>query len=153
VVRAAGRRPGPRARRRHHARAQAGLSTALRVLAPTGAPVLLESPTYLGAIGAAAAAGLRVVPVPADRDGVRPDLLAEAFARTGARLFVCQPLFANPTGATLRGRPPRGRARRGAAANAFLVEDDYARDLALDASRRLRWSPTIPTATSSTCAR
>ena len=113
--------------------AQAGLSTALRVLAAPGEPVLLESPTYLGAIGAARAAGLRLVPVPTDRDGVRPDLLAEAFARTGARVFVCQPLFANPTGATL------ALDRRAAvldavrAANAFLVEDDFARDLALDA--------------------
>ncbi len=113
--------------------AQAGLSTALRVLAPAGAPVLLESPTYLGAIGAARAAGLQVVPVPADRDGVRPDLLADAFARTGARLFVCQPLFANPTGATLaadRREAVLDAVRR---ANAFMVEDDYARDLALDA--------------------
>lgn len=113
--------------------AQAGLATVLRALIPAGAPVLLESPTYLGAIAAARAAGLRVVPVPTDRDGVRPDLLADAFARTGARLFVCQPLFANPTGASLaadRRGPVLDAVRR---ANAFLVEDDYARDLALDA--------------------
>jgi DNA-binding transcriptional MocR family regulator len=74
-----------------------------------------------------------VVPVPADADGVRPDLLAAAFRRTGARLFYCQPLFANPHGATL------APARRAAvlaevrAAGAFLLEDDYARDLAIDA--------------------
>ncbi len=112
--------------------AQAGLATALRALVPTGAPVLLESPAYLGAIAAARAAGLRIVPVPTDRDGVRPDALADAFARTGARLFVCQPLFANPTGASLaadRRGPVLDAVRR---ASAFLVEDDYARDLALD---------------------
>lgn len=112
--------------------AQAGLATTLRVLASPGAPVLLESPTYLGAIGAARAAGLRVVPVPADRDGVRADLLAEAFARTGARLFVCQPVFANPTGATLAAERRAAVLDAVRSANAFLVEDDYARDLALD---------------------
>lgn len=112
--------------------AQAGLATAMRVLSARGAPVLLESPTYLGAIGAARAAGLRLVPVPTDAGGVRPDLLAEAFARTGARLFVCQPLYANPHGATLAvdRRAAVLDAVRGA--NAFLVEDDYARDLSLD---------------------
>lgn len=111
---------------------QAALATAFRALGRAGDPVLVESPTYVGAIAAAGAAGLRVVPVPTDADGVRPELLAAAFARTGARLFYCQPLYANPTGAVLA---PRRRAAVMAAvraAGAFLVEDDYARDLAID---------------------
>jgi DNA-binding transcriptional MocR family regulator len=112
--------------------AQAGLATCLRVLAAPGSSVLLESPTYLGAIGAARAAGLRVVPVPVDTDGVRPDVLAEAFARTKARVFVCQPLFANPTGATLAADRRAAVLDAVRAADAFLIEDDYARDLALD---------------------
>lgn len=113
---------------------QAALSTALRALTAPGDTVLVESPTYLGALATARAAGLRVVPVPADPDGVRPDQLAAAFARTGARLFYCQPLHANPTGASLTA------ARRAAVldavrdAGAFLIEDDYARDLTIDAS-------------------
>ncbi|MET7397598.1 PLP-dependent aminotransferase family protein [Dactylosporangium sp. NPDC005572] len=111
---------------------QAALSTAFRALVAPGDPVLMEAPTYLGALAAARAAGLRVVPVPADADGVRPDLLAAAFRRTGARLFYCQPLYANPHGAVLSAsrRPEVMAAVR--AAGAFLLEDDYARDLAID---------------------
>ncbi|MEV4481345.1 PLP-dependent aminotransferase family protein [Micromonospora coxensis] len=111
---------------------QAALSTALRALAAPGDTLLVESPTYLGALATARAAGLRVVPVPADADGVRPDQLAAAFARTGARLFYCQPLHANPHGATLaeHRRAPVADAVR--EAGAFLIEDDYARDLTLD---------------------
>jgi DNA-binding transcriptional MocR family regulator len=111
---------------------QAALSTAFRALAAPGETVLVESPTYLGALAAARAAGLTVIAVPADADGVRPDLLATAFRRSGARLFYCQPLYANPHGAVL------AAARRAAvieavrAAGAFLLEDDYARDLAID---------------------
>ncbi|WFF05084.1 PLP-dependent aminotransferase family protein [Micromonospora sp. WMMD1076] len=111
---------------------QAALSSTLRALTVPGDTILVESPTYLGALAAARAAGLRVVPVPADTDGVRPDQLAAAFARTGARLFYCQPLYANPHGATLS---PARRAQVADAvreAGAFLVEDDYARDLAID---------------------
>ncbi|WP_433615588.1 PLP-dependent aminotransferase family protein [Dactylosporangium sp. CA-139114] len=112
---------------------QAALSTAFRALAAPGDTVLVESPTYLGALAAARAAGLRVVPVPADNAGVRPDLLAAALGRTGARLFYCQPMFANPHGATLApGRRERVLAEV-RAAGAFLLEDDYARDLAIDA--------------------
>ncbi|MFJ4952078.1 PLP-dependent aminotransferase family protein [Streptomyces sp. NPDC088760] len=108
---------------------QAALATALRALAPPGAPVLVESPTYPGMLALARAAGLRPVPVPVDPDGVRPDLLADAFRATGARVFVCQPLFQNPTGAVLA---PTRRAevlRIAREAGAFVVEDDFVRRL------------------------
>ncbi|MGV9755079.1 aminotransferase-like domain-containing protein [Streptomyces tricolor] len=108
---------------------QAALATALRALAPPGAPVLVESPTYPGMLALARAAGLRPVPVPVDPDGVRPDLLADAFHATGARVFVCQPLFQNPTGAVLA---PDRRAevlRIAREAGAFVVEDDFVRRL------------------------
>ncbi len=108
---------------------QAALTTALRALAPPGAPVLVESPTYPGMLAIARAAGLRPVPVPVDADGVRPELLADAFRATGARVFVCQPLFQNPTGAVLA---PRRRAevlRIAREAGAFVIEDDFVRRL------------------------
>lgn len=111
---------------------QAALSTAFRALATPGDAVLVESPTYLGALAAARAAGLRVVPVPTDGDGIRPDLLARAFEHTGARLLIVQPAFANPHGATLAAerRPPVLEAA--IAAGAFVIEDDWARDLGID---------------------
>ncbi|MFI7650595.1 PLP-dependent aminotransferase family protein [Micromonospora sp. NPDC049460] len=111
---------------------QAALSSALRALAAPGDTLLVESPTYLGALATARAAGLRVVPVPADADGVRPDQLAAAFTRTGARLFYCQPLYANPTGATLAAHRRAEVCAAVRDAGAFLIEDDYARDLAID---------------------
>ncbi|WP_206300095.1 PLP-dependent aminotransferase family protein [Streptomyces mangrovisoli] len=108
---------------------QAALTTALRALAPPGAPVLVESPTYPGMLAIARSAGLRPVPVPVDADGVRPDLLAAAFRASGARVVVCQPLFQNPTGAVLgpARRPEVLRIAR--AAGAFVVEDDFVRRL------------------------
>ncbi|KDN81940.1 PLP-dependent aminotransferase family protein [Kitasatospora cheerisanensis] len=109
---------------------QSALTTALRSLAPPGAPVLVESPTYPGLLAIARAAGLRPVPVPADQDGVRPERLAEAFAATGARLFVCQPLFQNPTGAVLGAERRRAVLAAAKRAGAFVVEDDFARLLA-----------------------
>ncbi|KUN84872.1 GntR family transcriptional regulator [Streptomyces bungoensis] len=108
---------------------QAALATALRALAPPGAPVLVESPTYPGMLALARAAGLRPVPVPVDADGVRPGLLADAFRASGARVFVCQPLFQNPTGVVLA---PGRRAevlRIARAAGAFVIEDDFVRRL------------------------
>src|SRR3954454_3374716 len=111
---------------------QAAMATAFRALASPGETLLVESPTYVGAIAAARAAGVRVVPVAADADGVRPDLLADALRRTGARVFYCQPLFANPSGATLAPERRGAVLAAVAEAGAFLIEDDWARDLAID---------------------
>lgn len=108
---------------------QSALTTALRALAPPGAPVLVESPTYPGMLAIARAAGLRPVPVPVDADGVRPALLADAFRATGARVFVCQPLFQNPTGALLSAERRGEVLRIAREAGAFVVEDDFVRRL------------------------
>ncbi|HEY8584419.1 MAG TPA: PLP-dependent aminotransferase family protein, partial [Capillimicrobium sp.] len=97
-----------------------------------GDAIVVESPTYTGALAAAQTAGLRAVSVPSDADGVRPELLEEALARTGARLALLQPTFANPHGATLSPDRRSEVLAVAAAARAFVVEDDYARDLALD---------------------
>ncbi len=111
---------------------QSGLSAAFRALAPAGAPVLVEAPTYLGAVAAAQAADLRPVPVPTDADGLRPELLAEAFARTGAGVVYTQPVYANPTGVVLAPARRQEVLDVVKAAGAFLIEDDWARHITLD---------------------
>jgi DNA-binding transcriptional MocR family regulator len=106
---------------------QNALSMALRAIATPGSPVLVESPTYQGALAAVRAAGLRPVPVPIDDDGIRPDLLADAFAMSGARLLYCQPTHHNPTGTVLSTQRRRQVLDIARAAGAFIIEDDFAR--------------------------
>jgi DNA-binding transcriptional MocR family regulator len=106
---------------------QTALTTSLQALAPPGSPLLVESPTYPGALAIARAAGLRLVPVPMDDDGVRLDLLHDALAATSARVFYCQPLFHNPTGAVLAQDRRRQVIEIAHAADAFVIEDDFAR--------------------------
>ncbi|WP_115944643.1 PLP-dependent aminotransferase family protein [Amycolatopsis thermalba] len=112
---------------------QSGLSAAFRGLVGAGAPLVLESPTYWGAILAAAKAGVRVVPVPSGPHGPDPDELDCAFRRTGARAFYAQPNFANPTGA--RWSPELGDRVLGVVREhgAFLIEDDWAHDFGISA--------------------
>ncbi|MFC4022058.1 PLP-dependent aminotransferase family protein [Micromonospora sp. GCM10011542] len=115
---------------------QSGLSSIFRALVTGGRPLLMESPTYWGAIAAAAQAGVRVIPVPTGPDGPDPADLDRAFAETGARLFYAQPTYANPTGAqwsTERAEQVLGVVR---AHGAFLVEDDWARDFGIGTTPR-----------------
>jgi DNA-binding transcriptional MocR family regulator len=110
---------------------QSGLSSIFRALVGRGQPLLMESPTYWGAIIAAAQSGVRIVPVPSGPDGPDPEELARAFAETGARLFYAQPNYANPTGAqwsARRGEQVLDVVRKN---GAFLVEDDWAHDFGI----------------------
>jgi DNA-binding transcriptional MocR family regulator len=108
---------------------QAGLAACLRGLAAPGADLIVEAPTYLGVLTAARAQGLRPVPVPADERGIRPDLLADALAGSGARLVYLQPLLANPHGATLALERRAEVLQAVRDAGAFLLEDDALREL------------------------
>ncbi len=110
---------------------QAANAAAFRALARPGDPMLIESPTYVGAIAAARAAGLELVPVPTDADGLRPGQLEAAFARTGARLLYCQPTYAVPTGTVLEASRRAAVLACVVRAGAFLIEDDWARDFHL----------------------
>ncbi|KAA1426158.1 PLP-dependent aminotransferase family protein [Nocardioides antri] len=112
---------------------QSGLTSIFRALVAPGQPLLMESPTYWGAILAAHQAGVRPVPVAGDADGPDPDLLDRTLRETGARALYAQPSFANPTGA--RWSPRRATAVLEVVRhhNAFLVEDDWAHDFGIDA--------------------
>lgn len=65
-----------------------------------GDRVLVESPTYLGALQAWNAYGAEYIPVPADENGMITDELEQAL-RCGPKFIYVLPNFHNPTGATL----------------------------------------------------
>ena len=113
---------------------QAALAATFRTLVPFGGPILLESPTYFGALSVARSLGLRPVPVPLDGEGIRVDLLEAAFASSGARALYLQPAFSNPSGVTLSEQRRKDVLRVAERAGAFVIEDDYARDLAFGAA-------------------
>ncbi|MGI6877345.1 PLP-dependent aminotransferase family protein [Microbacterium sp. gxy059] len=110
---------------------QGGLGTLFRTLVGAGRPLLVESPTYWGAMLAAAQVGVQLVPIPSGPDGPDPDDVDRAFAQTGARAFYAQPNFANPTGgqwSAARGDAILDIVR---AHGAFLIEDDWAHDFGI----------------------
>ncbi len=110
---------------------QAALASTFRALARPGAAVVVESPTYPGALLAARAAGLRLLPWQSEP---QPDplVLDDVLAASGAQLVYAQSRFANPTGQSWDERLRRDvlavlRRRR-----AFLIDDDWAADLTLE---------------------
>ena len=111
---------------------QTALSVAVRALIRPGESVIVESPTYTGLIAIVRSHGAEVIPVPMDSKGIRTDLLADAISRTGSRLLVVQPAFANPSGVTLAGERRRQIIELAEQHSLFVIEDDYARYLGID---------------------
>ncbi|MHB1740808.1 MAG: aminotransferase-like domain-containing protein [Actinomycetes bacterium] len=109
---------------------QSALCSVFRALAAPGEPIVMESPTYWGAIAAAEQAGLMIVPVPRGTTAPSPDDVARALASSGARLFYAQPHFANPTGTTWTLDEGSALLKVVTAHDAFLVEDDWGHDFA-----------------------
>jgi 2-aminoadipate transaminase len=71
-----------------------------KLLINPGDRVLVEAPTYLGALQAFNAYGAEYVSVPCDDEGLRTDLL-EAPLRLGPKFMYVLPNFQNPGGTTL----------------------------------------------------
>ncbi len=65
-----------------------------------GDRILVESPTYLGALQAWNAYGAEYVGVPIDQDGMEPEAMEQAL-RCGPKFIYVLPNFQNPTGVTL----------------------------------------------------
>lgn len=111
---------------------QQGLVFTMRTLAEPGSTVVTESPSYPGAILAAQSAGLTIASVPADKDGIIVERLADELERTRARVIYLQPSYANPTGAVLSPERRTQVLELAAQNGAFIIEDDWARNLGID---------------------
>jgi GntR family transcriptional regulator/MocR family aminotransferase len=110
---------------------QQALDLVARTLVNPGDPFLVEESTYTGALNILAAAGARLVAVPADEEG--PDLAAlERLERSGAKGFYLMPNHHNPTGRRISGARREALTDWSHRAGIPLIEDDYAADLNLD---------------------
>jgi 2-aminoadipate transaminase len=109
---------------------QQGLDLVAKVLIDAGSRVLVESPTYLGAVMAFTPMEPEVVGVAADDQG--PDLADLRAKAPGARLMYVLPNFQNPTGRSMG--EARGAALSTLAADCGLplIEDNPYGDLWFD---------------------
>ena len=94
-----------------------------KAMVDQGGPLLVESPTYLGALQAFAPFGPAFRPLPADGQGLLPQAI-DADAARGARLAYVMPNFQNPTGRTLGVERRRALAEAARTFDLWLVEDD-----------------------------
>ncbi|MEA1673957.1 PLP-dependent aminotransferase family protein [Nitrospirillum sp. BR 11163] len=103
--------------------AQQGIDLVARTLLCPGDAVWFEEPGYVAGRSALAAAGLQVVPVPVDGDGM--DVAIGLATRPDARLALVAPTHQYPLGATLSLGRRLALLDWAEGAGAWVVEDDY----------------------------
>ena len=110
---------------------QQGLDLAAKVLIDAGSRVLVETPTYLGALQAFAPYEPQVEALASDPEGPLPAALAAA--APGARFAYLLPNFQNPTGHVYTEARRVGLVAAARRANLPLLEDNPYGDLWYDA--------------------
>ena len=103
--------------------AQQALSLITALYVQRGDTVLVENPTYFGALDVFRLAGARLSPVPVGPDHVLESTLRDRILANGPRLMYFTPTYQNPTGATM---PASTRQRVAAMADEFgipVIED------------------------------
>ncbi|BAK75279.1 transcriptional regulator, GntR family with aminotransferase domain [Pseudogulbenkiania sp. NH8B] len=102
--------------------AQQALELCARLLADPGDTVWLEEPGYAGAQAAMTAAGLDIVPVPVDAEGLNPALAPPARA---PRLIYVTPSHQYPSGVVMTLGRRLELLKLAEAHRSWIVEDDY----------------------------
>jgi len=109
---------------------QQGLDLVAKVLIDEGSKVLVETPTYLGALQAFTPMEPNIVSVDSDAEGVDVDDLAAK--AEGARFLYVLPNFQNPTGRSMSEARRQALVERASALGLPLVEDNPYGDLWFD---------------------
>lgn len=111
---------------------QQGLYLVSRLLLEPGDVVLVETPTYLGALDVFRGVGAHLIGVPMDEEGMRVDAAERVLVRGRTKLIYTIPNFQNPTGATMS--PPRRQALLALARQhqVPILEDDLYGELHYD---------------------
>ena len=97
-----------------------------------GDAVVLESPTFPGALDVVRRFGARAIPLPVDEQGARTELLEDIVLRSGARLVYLSPDFHNPTGTVMPLARREQVARIAQRTGITVIEDQSMAELDLD---------------------
>ncbi|MCC6147750.1 MAG: PLP-dependent aminotransferase family protein [Anaerolineaceae bacterium] len=108
---------------------QQAINLVIRALLQPGDTVLVESPTYSGALDLFRAAGLKIIGVPVDERGMQLEAVPALIQAHNPKLIYTIPNFQNPTGVCLSGRRRRDMLALAAQASIPILEDDFVGDL------------------------
>lgn len=108
---------------------QQALSLVSQVLLKPGDVIMVESPTYSGALDLFRALGFKVVGVPVDKHGMQVEALEKLLQQHHPKLIYTIPTFHNPTGTCLSSQRRIQLIILADRYNIPILEDDFVGDL------------------------
>ncbi|MCT4621271.1 MAG: PLP-dependent aminotransferase family protein [Marinisporobacter sp.] len=109
--------------------AQQGIDVIAKAFVDYKDTIIVESPTYTGAIGTFKSRGAKIVSIPIFKDGINLDLLEENMKEHKPKFVYLMPNFQNPTGYSYSREKKLKIIELAEKYNTFIVEDDYLSDL------------------------
>lgn len=109
--------------------AQQGIDLMVKALLNQKDTVIIENPSYTGAIGAFKSRGVQLKGVPLKNDGMDLKKLEETIKRNRPKLLYVMPNFQNPTGTSYSGYQKNKILALAKEYNFYILEDDYLSDL------------------------
>jgi GntR family transcriptional regulator/MocR family aminotransferase len=111
----------------------AGTQQVIAMVAATlvqpGDKVVVEAPTWPGALEAFQVRQAELIGIPVDADGMRVDLLERVLERERPSLIYTVPTFQNPTGAVMSAARRRALVTLAARHGIPVLEDDHVREV------------------------
>ncbi|MDH3814265.1 MAG: PLP-dependent aminotransferase family protein [Acidobacteriota bacterium] len=111
---------------------QQGLDLVARVFIDPGDVVVVEEPTYIGALQSFRVAGAKIIGIPVDENGMRTDILASILERERPKLIYTLPTYQNPSGVVMSVERRRHLLEIASRWHLPILEDDPYSELRYD---------------------
>jgi len=109
--------------------AQQGIDLVSKALLNYGDYVILESPSYTGAMAAFQSRGARIIDIPLQMDGLNLEVLEKKIQNHQPKLLYIMPNFQNPTGVSYSREKKEKLLEICSKYGVYIVEDDYLSEL------------------------
>ncbi|WP_034327565.1 MocR-like pyridoxine biosynthesis transcription factor PdxR [Alkaliphilus transvaalensis] len=109
--------------------AQQGIDLVSKALLNYGDYVIIEGPSYTGAIAAFQSRGARIIDIPLEYDGLNLEILEKKIQSNRPKLLYIMPNFQNPTGVSYTREKKEKLLEICKNYGVYIMEDDYLSEL------------------------
>ncbi|MDI3535199.1 MAG: hypothetical protein PWQ82_1564 [Thermosediminibacterales bacterium] len=109
--------------------AQQGIDVLAKALLNFGDCLVVESPTYTGAIAAFRSRGAKIIEVPIEKDGINLEVLEKKLKKFHPKFIYVMPNFQNPTGYCYSLKKRKALLQLAKQYDTLIIEDDYLSEL------------------------
>lgn len=109
--------------------AQQGIDIVSKALLSSKDYVMVEAPTYTGALAIFKSRGCRFIEIPLDHQGIDFEIMEKKLRKYRPKVFFTMPNLHNPTGYTYSLEEKKKLLRLAARFDFYIIEDDYSSEL------------------------